>query len=164
MDNNDRLVRLRYALDIKDNDAVEIFKLGGIEVTEEEVRVLIAKSQDDSEEDYRGITSSKKLESFLNGLIIFKRGKQEPKEGQPVTPILTMQDNESANNIMLKKLKIALSLDSDDVICILDEVGINVSKGELGAFFRKEGHPKYKECGDKYARNFLSGLEGRYRS
>ena len=37
MDNNDLLIRLRYALDIKNNDMVEIFKLGGIEVTKDEV-------------------------------------------------------------------------------------------------------------------------------
>ncbi len=37
MNNNDILIRLRYALDIKNTDMVEIFKLGGIEVTKEEV-------------------------------------------------------------------------------------------------------------------------------
>ena len=33
MDNNDILIRLRYALDIKDADMVEVFRLGGLEVT-----------------------------------------------------------------------------------------------------------------------------------
>ena len=37
MNNNDILIRLRYALDIKDTVMVEIFKLGGVEVTQEEV-------------------------------------------------------------------------------------------------------------------------------
>ena len=37
MNNNDILIRLRYALDIKDADMVKIFKLGGIEVTADEV-------------------------------------------------------------------------------------------------------------------------------
>ena len=37
MNNNDILIRLRYALDIKNTDMVEIFKLGGIEVTKEDV-------------------------------------------------------------------------------------------------------------------------------
>ncbi|MFL6560966.1 MAG: DUF1456 family protein, partial [Bacillus sp. (in: firmicutes)] len=27
----------------------------------------------------------------------------------------------------------------------------------------KEGHKNYKECGDKYARNFLKGLALKYR-
>ena len=46
---------------------------------------------------------------------------------------------------------------------ILDDGGIAVSKGELGAIFRKPGHRNYKECGDRYARNFLKGLALRYR-
>ena len=36
MDNNDILIRLRYALDIKNSDMVEIFKLGGIELQKED--------------------------------------------------------------------------------------------------------------------------------
>ncbi len=41
--NNDILIRVRYALDIKDIDMVEIFKLGGVEVTKEEVRKMLTK-------------------------------------------------------------------------------------------------------------------------
>jgi len=37
MDNNDILIRLRYALNLRDKEMVEIFKLGGVEVTEETV-------------------------------------------------------------------------------------------------------------------------------
>jgi uncharacterized protein YehS (DUF1456 family) len=59
---------------------------------------------------------------------------------------------------MLKKLKIALSLTSDDMLDMLEKTGVIVTKGELSALFRKEGHKHYKECGDKYARNFLKGL------
>ena len=44
MNNNDRLVRLRYALDIKDTDMVEIFKLGGLEITKEDVKTLVKNS------------------------------------------------------------------------------------------------------------------------
>ena len=46
MDNNDILIRLRYALDIKNTDMVEIFKLGGVEVTKEEVLMMLTKSND----------------------------------------------------------------------------------------------------------------------
>jgi uncharacterized protein YehS (DUF1456 family) len=59
---------------------------------------------------------------------------------------------------MLKKLKIALSLTSDDMLDIFIKAGVIVTKGELSALFRKEGHKHYKECGDKYARNLLKGL------
>ena len=101
------------------------------------------------------------LESFLNGFIIFKRGKQDPKPGQPERPALSK--NESVNNILLKKLKIALALTSEDMLDILEEAGVIITKGELSAVLRKEGHKNYKECGDRYARNFLKGLAIKYR-
>jgi uncharacterized protein YehS (DUF1456 family) len=103
------------------------------------------------------------LESFLNGFIIFKRGKQDPKPGQPERPTLTIKNNERVNNILLKKLKIALALTSEDMLDILEKAGVAVTKGELGALLRKEGHKNYKECGDRYARNFLKGLAIKYR-
>jgi uncharacterized protein YehS (DUF1456 family) len=174
MHNNDILIRLRYALDIKNTDMVEIFKLGGIEVTKEEVLKMlrVPKDSDHDEADHDGdIEQSEEgircnnsmLESFLNGFIIFKRGKQDPKIGQTEKPSLAIKDIGSVNNVMLKKLKIALALTSEDMIDILAAAGVIITKGELSAIFRKEGHKNYKECGDKYARNFLKGLAVKYR-
>ena len=60
-------------------------------------------------------------------------------------------------------MKIALALTSDDMLEILEEAGVIITKGELGAVLRKEGHKNYKECLDRYARNFLKGLAIRYR-
>ncbi|WP_312045628.1 DUF1456 family protein [Anaerotignum sp.] len=166
MDNNDILIRIRYALDIKDADMVEIFKNDGVELTIEEVRKMLIKSKDSGSVDVEvldeieenRICSNAELESFLNGLIIFKRGKQDEKSDQPVKPVLSIKNKQNINNIVLKKLKIALSLTSEDMLDVFNEAGINVTKGELSALFRKEGHKHYKECGDKYARNFLKGL------
>jgi len=161
MDNNDILIRLRYALDIKNTDMVEIFKLGGVELTVEEVRKILIKSDDNNEikEKAENIKcNNSMLESFLNGFIIFKRGKHDPKPGQPERPVLSIKDRENPNNIMLKKLKIALSLTSDDMLDIFEEAGVIEAKGELSAIFRKEGHKHYKECNDKFAGSFLKGL------
>ncbi|MGG0787305.1 DUF1456 family protein [Peribacillus simplex] len=172
MHNHDILIRLRYALDIKNKDMVEIFKLGDIEVTREEVMQMLTKPKDDyydeyddgMDEDEDGVNcNNMMLESFLNGLIIFKRGRQEPKPGQPQSQAPDVKIKESVNNILLKKLKIALTLTSEDMIDILDEAGVMITKGELSAILRKVGHRNYKECGDRYARNFLKGLTLRYR-
>ena len=171
MHNHDILIRLRYALDIKNKDMVEIFKLGDIEVTREEVMQMLTKPKDgfydeydDDDMDDEGIKcNNTMLESFLNGLIIFKRGKQEPKAGQQENPAPAAKNKESMNNILLKKLKIALTLTSEDMIDILDEAGVMITKGELSAILRKVGHRNYKECGDKFARNFLKGLAYKYR-
>lgn len=62
------------------------------------------------------------------------------------------------NNDILKKLRVALKLRDDDIVAILMLVDFRISKSELGAFFRKEDHPKYVECGDQILRNFLNGL------
>ncbi|WP_079525725.1 DUF1456 family protein [Halobacillus hunanensis] len=174
MDNNDILIRLRYALDIKDKDVREIFKLGGVDLTKEEVLKVLTKSEDSSDDDhdYNGaITENEEhikctnsmLESFLNGMITFKRGAQDPKPGQPNKPDRSIKNHSSVNNVMLKKVKIALKLTSEDIIDILNEAGVTITKGELSALLRKEGHKNYKECGDKYARNFLKGLTLKYR-
>jgi uncharacterized protein YehS (DUF1456 family) len=162
VENNDILIRLRYALDIKNTDMVEIFKLGGMDVTKEEVLKMLKKTNWEEENENEDIIklNNMKLESFLNGFITFKRGKQDPKPGQPERPPFS---NESMNNILLKKLKIALALTSEDMIDLLESAGVTITKGELSAILRKQGHKNYKECGDKYARNFLKGLTIKHR-
>ncbi len=174
MDNNDILIRLRYALDIKNSDMVEIFKLGGVELQKEEVLKILKKSNesdieevdddhDTDENEDRIECDNNMLEAFLNGLIIFKRGKQDPKPDQPNRPAQSLNSNESVNNILLKRVKIALALTSEDMLDILAAADVIITKGELGAVLRKEGHRNYKVCGDRYARNFLKGLALKYR-
>ncbi|VEF49129.1 cytoplasmic protein [Bacillus freudenreichii] len=164
MDNNDILIRLRYALEIKNKEMAEIFKLGGVDVTVPEVIKVLTKSDEyDAESDEQIKCNNSMLDSFLNGFIIYKRGKQEPKRGQSDTPDQSIRKNENVNNLLLKKVKIALALTTEDMLVIFENAGITVTKGELGALLRKEGHKNYKECGDKYARNFLKGLAIKYR-
>ncbi len=62
------------------------------------------------------------------------------------------------NNDIFKKLRVALMMRDDEIVDILKLVDFKISKSELGAFFRKEDHPNYMECGDQVLRNFLNGL------
>lgn len=147
---------------------VEIFGLGGVETTTEEVREILSKaptssSHEEQNDEYTKKIDNKTLESFLNGFVTLKRGAQDEKPENAPKQFLMTDDNRNVNNILLKKVKIALSLTSEDIIDILQEAGVNVSKSELSAVLRKEGHRNYKECGDRYARNFLKGLAFRYR-
>ncbi|WP_317856197.1 DUF1456 family protein [Chakrabartyella piscis] len=168
MYNNDILVRLRYAFDIKDDVMMEIFALGDVTINNEDLQKMLVSQNSILDEDMENpdkflLCSFKNLESFLNGFIIYKRGKQEPKEGQtPQAPAYVM-NQKNCNNLLLKKVKIALNFSSEDMLEVFKAAGITVSKGELGALFRKEGHKNYKECGDKFARNFLKGLAIQYR-
>jgi uncharacterized protein YehS (DUF1456 family) len=160
--NNDIMIRLRYALDIKDTDMVEIFELGGVNVTKDDVRMMLQRIDEDEygeeivPEGYIRVNNAM-MEQFLNGMVTFKRGK---RPGETGAPPLT---GETVNNQLLKKVKIALSLTSEDMLEIFDLAGVRVSKGELGAILRKEGHKNYRECGDKFARNFIKGLALKHR-
>lgn len=167
MNNNDILVRLRYALDLKDFEMVKVFELGEVDVTKEEIQKLLVKSihhdeeGSEAENDEYIVCDDATLESFLNGLIVYKRGKPEVKPGEKEVKMTISGEN--INNVVLKKVKIALALTSDDILDIFSKAGISISKGELSAVLRKEGHRNYKECGDRYVRNFLKGLAIKYR-
>ena len=143
---------------------LEIFKLGGVTVSPEEMPKLLTKSlEKDVEvpEDYDQMkVNNKTLEAFFNGLITHKRGPMPKKEGQE-TPVQEKPDH--TNNMVLKKLKVACQLTTEEMLDVLDDGGIAVSKGELGAIMRKPGHRNYKECGDNFTRKFLKGLSVRYR-
>lgn len=154
MTNNDILRRLRYALNISDSTMIEIFKLSEHEIEPSGLTNLLKK------EDEKGYVecSDHVLELFLDGLIFHKRGKMETKPAQEKKP-----DSPLTNNKILKKLRIALELKEDDMLEILKLGNIDVSKSELSALFRKEGHKNYKECGDQILRNFLKGLTIRYK-
>ncbi len=167
MNNNDVLVRIRYALDSKETDMIEMFKLGGVELTREELKERLVKSKRNSYDEetiYEGsVCSNSDLVAFLDGFITFKRGKLETNPEQPAKPVVHVPNNKNINNLILKKIKIALSLTSEEIIEIFYDGGINVTKAELSALFRSENHKNYRECGDKFVRNFLRGLAIKYR-
>ena len=156
MTNNDFLRRLRYALNIKDNVMVQIFKKGNIVLTRENVIDYLKK---DIDEGFKKLNNND-LIAFLDGLIIQKRGKRE--DGTPIPQVKVTKNN--LNNILLRKLRIALSFKSYDMIKIFKLGGVEISEGELSALFRSEDHKNYKECGDKYIRVFLKGLTEFYRN
>ncbi len=90
------------------------------------------------------------LANFLNALIIEKRGRRDG-------PLPEAEDY-LTNNIVLKKLRIALDLKSDDILEILESVDMSVSKYELGAMFRREDHRNYRNCKNNVLRAFLKGI------
>lgn len=159
MDNNDILIRIRYALNLKDGQMLKIFKLGGVTLTEDEIRNMLIKSGDDDifqdkDAPQQLKCNNRTLDAFLNGLIVYKRGQKEGQE--PMQPIAIKQN--AVNNVVMKKLKIALSLTSEEMLDILASSQVVISKSELSAVLRKEGQKNYKQCGDRYLRNFLRGL------
>ena len=151
MTNNDILRRIRYVFDFNDKKMITIFGLADYEVTRQQISDWLKK---DDDPDYKNCTDTQ-LAIFLNGLINHKRGK---KDGPQPTP-----EKKLNNNIIFRKLKIALNLKEEDTLALLKLADLSISKHELSAFFRREDHKHYRVCKDQILRNFIKGMQLKYR-
>ncbi|NOT83991.1 MAG: DUF1456 family protein, partial [Methylococcaceae bacterium] len=124
--NNDILRRVRYALALNDREMLEIFSLSDHEISRENLLHLLKKENEDG-----FVTMDNQLMTlFLDGLITFKRGKLDNPAAAPVI------SSPLTNNVILKKLRIALEFKEDDMLNIFQLADFKLSKGELSAFFR----------------------------
>lgn len=151
MTNNDILRRIRYAFDFSDSKMIALFGLADYPVTREQISDWLKKDEDPAFQK----CSNTQLAIFLNGLINDKRGKKDGPQPEPEKKI--------DNNIVFKKLKIALNLKAEDVLDILALADMSISKHELSAFFRKPDNKHYRACKDQILRNFLKGMQIKYR-
>ena len=151
MNNNDILRSIRYTFDYSDNAMIDLFGLGGETVTRADVSNWLKREEDP---DYKGLHDID-LAIFLNGLSIHNRGK---KEGDQPAAEKTLN-----NNMIFRKLKIALNMKDEDILAILSQVDRHISKHELSAFFRNPSQPQYRPCKDQVLRNFLQGIQLKYR-
>jgi uncharacterized protein YehS (DUF1456 family) len=157
--NNDTLRRLRYALDLKDSALEQCFVLGQLPLTQERISDLLRK---DTDADFLEC-SDHALAAFLDGLISLRRGPRPSKAGDSAPAVANAGNRQPlglSNNDVLKKLRIALELQEQDIIQIMARAGVVVSASEMGALFRQPGHRNYKVCGDQFLRQFLTGLAG----
>ena len=151
MTNNDSFRSLRYTFNLNDSKMIKTFALGGLKVNREQVSNWLKREEDPNYVSLKG----SEFASFLNGFIIQKRGK---RDGPPPTP-----ENWMTNNLILKKLKIALELRSDDIKELLMLSNFPIGNHELSAFFRKRDHKHFRQCQDQVLRLFLKGLQLKYR-
>ena len=152
MTNNDCLRRIRYILDLSDSKMIDVFAQANQDVTREEVSAWLKK---DDDEDYVALRDIM-FASFLNGLINDRRGKKDGPQPEP--------EKRLSNNIIFVKLKIAFNLQADDILSILALAELQIGKSELSAFFRRPDHKHYRTCKDQILRNFLKGLQLKYRN
>lgn len=152
MTNNDIFRRLRYLYNLSDDKMIALFKLANYDADKADIRNWLRKEDDFLIKDLK----DKELAIFLNGLIIETRGKKEGPQPEP--------EDHLNNNIILRKLKIALNLKTDDILDLFALTDVKLSKHELSAFFRKPGHKSYRPCMDQYLRNFLNALQTKYKN
>lgn len=155
MTNNDILRRLRYALDLSDPATISIFRLSGHNITQSDLINILKKEEETGYLDF----SNTLMTLFLDGLIIHKRGERDAASVQT-----GKVDAQLTNNLILKKLRIALELREEELIAIMKLADAVISKAELSALFRNKDHKNFKECGDQFLRNFLKGLTIRKRN
>jgi uncharacterized protein YehS (DUF1456 family) len=154
MINNDVMRSIRYMLDLGDAKVVEIIRLADAEFAIEKTDVagLLKKEGDDG----FAPCSDRILAHFLDGLVVYYRGRDESLPPRRV-------EDRISNNLVLKKLRVAFQLKDVDMHEIFERAGFPLSKPELSALFRQPGHKHYRACGDQILRNFLKGLTLRYR-
>jgi len=145
--NNDVLRSVRYMLNLNNDQMVAILALTGTEVLPAKIATWVKKEDEEGFSNCPDIV----MAQFLNGLIYFRRGKDDSKPAPKIERKIT-------NNIVLKKLRIAFELKSDDVLDILTEQQFRISMPEITAMMRNPDHKNYRECGDQFLRYFLRGL------
>lgn len=131
---------------------ITVFAQAELSVTRSQVSNWLKKDDDPEQQQCDDIV----LSCYLNGLINEMRGKKEGPQPEP--------EDKLNNNIIFKKLKIALNLKAEDILRIMGLVDFTISKHELSAFFRKKGHKHYRECQEQILRNFLHGIQIEYRN
>ena len=151
--NNDILRSVRYMLNLNNEQMVAILALTDTDVLPAQIATWVKKEEEEGFSPCPDIV----MAQFLNGLITFRRGKDDSK---PVPKI----ERKITNNVVLKKLRIAFELKSDDLLAILEEQQFRVSMPEITAMMRNPDHKNYRECGDQFLRYFLRGLTQRLKS
>lgn len=152
MNNNDILRRIRDIFSLDDSEMGLIFDQADVGIPRETADAWLKK---DNDSGYPELSDSQ-LAVFLNGFINYKRGKKEGPQPE-AQKYLT-------NNIIFNKLKIALNLQADDVMEVLEAADLHISRHELSAIFRKPGNKHFRECTDQMLDAFLKGLQLRFQA
>ncbi|WP_024955609.1 DUF1456 family protein [Sulfurospirillum arcachonense] len=148
MTNNYILTSIMQSLKLSKVDVLKSYKLVDKKIVQEDVDDILREASDEK----FILLSDEGFELFLNGFIAYKRGPSDKKAGKK-------QKIYFSNNIILKKLKIALDLKDEDLIQIFANDGLEITKSQLSAYFRRDGHVNYRKCSDTLLKRFIKGCE-----
>ncbi|MEZ9159187.1 DUF1456 family protein [Vibrio lentus] len=147
MTNNEILRRIQHALNLKNAQIIKAIEQADVTVAHDQV---INWLKDDNDKSCATM-KDKELAVFLNGFINLKRGKKEGEQPKPEVAL--------TNNMIFMKLRIALNMKAEDVLDVLEVVGVSLSKYEIGAYFRKPENKNYKVCEDQLLCDYLNGVQ-----
>jgi len=148
---NDILYKIQKVLNLTQEEILEAYKLADYKIDATHLDSLLKRRQDEGSK----LCSYEELGVFLDGFVILKRGPSPKKANNNESVELT-------NNLILKKLRIALELKEAETEIIFSLGEAELSKQQLASLFRKEGHKNFKECSDELLTAFLDGLDEFY--
>ena len=148
---NDALHRIQTALHLDPEAMIAIFALEGTTVTSEHLVAITARPDSDGAE----LCSYEELGTFLDGLIHLKRGAITNPPPDDAEIILD-------NNLVLKKLRIALKLRDPEILIIFGLAEREISISQIKDMFRNPTHAKYRPCSDAVLNDFLIGVDEFY--
>ncbi len=148
---NEILYRIQKALSLTTEDILKTYKFEGYTMEPAHLEALLKRRMD------KGFLqcSYEELGIFLDGLVTLKRGESPKNRNDDEAVELT-------NNLILKKLRIALELKEAEIEIIFGLADITLSKQQLKSLFRKEGHKNFKSCSNDLLMSFLEGLDEFY--
>jgi uncharacterized protein YehS (DUF1456 family) len=147
---NDILYKIKQALSLSSDDILQAYTLEAYAMTPEHLDNLLKRRQDKNFE----LCSYEELGIFLDGLVTLKRGPSTHKDNDKEVAL--------TNNLILKKLRVALQLKDHELQLIFALVDVELSKQQLSSLFRKEDHKNFKACPDELLAAFLDGLDEFY--
>ena len=148
---NDILFKIKTALSLSSSEIIEAYSLVDFTMSEERVGNILKRHQDKGYEE----ATYEELGLFLDGLVVLKRGENSKKVGSDEVVELT-------NNLMLKKLRVAMNLKESELVIIFALAEVTLTKRQIGSLFRKEGGKNFKACSDELLMAFIEGLDEFY--
>ncbi len=148
---NDILYRIKKALNLSMDEMLKAYTLANYPMTQEHLDALLKRKYDKGFET----CTYEELGVFLDGLIALKRGPSPKKANENDAVMLT-------NNLILKKLRVALELKEPETELVFNLADVMLSKQELKSLFRKEEHKNFKPCSNALLMAFIEGLEEFY--
>ncbi|SFV66985.1 hypothetical protein MNB_SV-3-1188 [hydrothermal vent metagenome] len=148
---NEILYRLQQALHLSIDEMLEAYRLEDFNMDTAHLTSLLKRRKDKA----FMLCSYEELGVFLDGLITLKRGKSPHKQNNDEVIELT-------NNLILKKLRIALELKEAQTEIIFGLADVTLSKQQLASLFRKETHKNFKLCSNELLMSFIEGLDEFY--
>ena len=133
---------LGKALGITPEKTVEIYSIEKYDMSPDRVEAILSGKEDATYEE---------LGIFLDALIAYKRGDSPKKPSDDEDIVLD-------SNLILKKIRVALSLRDMDMTTIFELADVEMGRSMLRDIFRSPSHPKYRECPDSLLASFLEGL------